>query len=113
MKNYQKICLMFLVLAFITATLSSHLFAWDKWKKDDPFTDEWNMIDLLVARPLGVAASVVGLGIFTISLPFTLTVDIFARTDNKTSSAVSDSAKILILNPLKFSFTREFPDENM
>lgn len=113
MKKYGKLLLIFLVLTFFTGTMSANLFAWDKWDKNDPFTDQWNMADLLVARPLGVAASIVGLGLFTVSLPFTITVDIFAAKDNMPATAVKESAKMFMLNPLKFSFTREFPDENM
>jgi hypothetical protein len=113
MKKYRKPFLMFLILTLIAGSMSTSLFAWDKWKEDDPTTDQWNAIDLLVVRPLAVAASIVGVGIFTVSLPFTLTVDIFARAGNKPATAVNDSAKMFLLNPLTFSFIREFPDENM
>lgn len=113
MKKHKKIFFWCLILTFITGTMNTSLFAWDKWEKDDPFTDQWNMMDLLVARPLGVAASIVGVGLFTVSLPFTLTVDIFSRAANKHTTAVNDSAKMFMLKPLKFTFVREFPDENM
>jgi hypothetical protein len=113
MKRYKKAFLIFLISAMITGTMNPNLFAGEKWEKNDPTTDEWNTIDLMIARPLGVAAAIGGLGIFSISLPFTITVDIFSRIKGEPSSAVKDAAKMLILNPLKFSFTREFPDENM
>lgn len=113
MKKYKKAFSMLLISAMIMGSIYPNALASDKWKKDDPFTDEWNTIDLIVARPLGVAAAVVGLGLFSVSLPFTLTVDIFSRKEDKPANAVKESAKMLMLNPLKFSFTREFPDENM
>jgi len=104
---------MLLISAIIMGSIYPNVLASDKWKKDDPITDEWNTIDLLVARPLGIVAAIAGLGIFSVSLPFTITVDIFSRRREQPSSAVKDSAKLFILNPLEFSFTREFPDENM
>jgi len=113
MKRYKKAFMIFLISLIMTGSIYPNTFASDKWKKDDPITDEWNTIDLMVARPLGVVAAIAGLGIFSVSLPFTVTVDIFSRIGDQPANAVKDSAKMFILNPLKFSFTREFPDENM
>ena len=113
MRRYKKAFLLFLISAMITGSIYPNALAWDKWKKDDPITDEWSTIDLMVARPLGVVAAIAGLGIFSVSLPFTITVDIFSRIGDKPANAVKGSAKMFMLNPLKFSFTREFPDENM
>ena len=97
----------------MTGSLLTNAFAWDNWKKNDPITDEWNAFDLILARPLGVVAAVIGLGVFSVSLPFTITVDIISKTSDAPTSAVKSAAKTLMLNPLQFSFTREFPDENM
>jgi len=113
MKKYQKAFSIFLVSAMIIGSIYTNVFAWDNWTKNDPITDEWNALDLAVARPLGVAGAILGLGIFTVSLPFTITVDIFSKGKDSQTSAVKDAATTLMLNPLKFSFTREFPDENM
>ena len=113
MKKYYKVFSIVLISIMITGSIYTNAFAWDNWKKNDPITDEWNAFDLVVARPLGVCAAVLGLGIFTVSLPFTLTVDAFSKKIDSPTSAVKDSANMLMLNPLKFSFTREFPDENM
>lgn len=52
--------------------------------------------DLLVVRPLGVAASVVGVGLFVVQLPLTL------FTWN-----ISDPADKLVGEPLSYTFTRE------
>jgi hypothetical protein len=113
MKRHHKAIAVILISAMITGTIYTSAFAWDNWKKDDPITDEWNAMDLIFARPLGVAAAILGLGIFSVSLPFTIAVDAFSKTSDAPTSAVKDAAKTLMLNPLKFSFAREFPDENM
>jgi len=113
MKKHYKIFSIVLISVMITGSLYTNSFAWDNWKKNDPLTDEYNALDLVVARPLGVVAAVLGLCVFTVSLPFTLSVDAFSKTSDSQTSAVKDAANTLMLNPLKFSFTREFPDENM
>ena len=59
-------------------------------------------MDLLFARPIGVAAGIVGTAIFFVSLPFTIP-----------SGGVSDAANMFIVKPFQFSFTREFPDDDI
>ena len=113
MRRQRKVFSIFLISTIITGSIYANALAWDNWKKDDPITDEWIAMDLLFARPLGVGAAIFGLGVFTVSLPFTITVDVFSKTKDPQVSTVKKAATTLILNPLKFSFTREFPDENM
>ncbi len=113
MRRFHKMILFSMALALVTGGAYSTGWAWDKWEEKDPITDQWNAADLLVARPLGVAAAILGTGLFTVSLPFTVTADIFSRFGGGPSSAVRESAKMFMLDPLKFSFAREFPDENM
>ncbi|MCX8116505.1 MAG: hypothetical protein N3G78_01070 [Desulfobacterota bacterium] len=102
-----------LLVTFLTFATSPALSAGDQWKSDDPSTHQWSMLDLLVARPMGVLGSLVGVGLFITSLPFTISVDVFSKIQHQPSSAIKDAATMFILEPLKFSFTREFPDENM
>lgn len=52
--------------------------------------------DLLLIRPLGVAASVLGIGLFVVQMPLTL------FTWN-----ISDPAEKLVCEPLAYTFTRE------
>jgi hypothetical protein len=66
-------------------------------------------MDLMVARPLGVIATFIGSGIFIPSLIFTIPMDVTGIR----RGAVKEAANILIINPGKFAFVREFPDENM
>ena len=70
--------------------------------QDDPITDEWNMIDLFVARPIGVAMGIVGTAFFIVSLPFTVP-----------TGSVDRAANMFITKPFNFSFKREFPDSNL
>jgi hypothetical protein len=77
-------------------------WAEEKWTKDDPLTDEWNIIDLVLARPLGVVAGIFGTGVFILSLPFTIP-----------TGSVDDAAQMFVVKPFNFSFVRKFPDENM
>ena len=64
--------------------------------------DELPLADLFVARPLGVAAGIVGTGLFIVSLPFTIS-----------TKSVDKAAKKLITDPFHFSFSRQFPDESL
>jgi len=115
MKGFKKIFLLLLTLSLVTGSLYSTGWAGDKFRKDDPVAQGWSAIDLLVARPFGVAAAIVGTGIFVASLPFILPVDIISRASGSSTptSAVNDAAKMFMLEPLKFSFVREFPDEDI
>jgi hypothetical protein len=70
--------------------------------EQDPTTDQWNMLDLFIARPMGVAAGIVGTAFFVAALPFTIP-----------TRSVDKSAKMLIKEPFKFSFKRSFPDPHI
>jgi hypothetical protein len=52
-------------------------------------------VDAVVGRPLGLVATVFGVGAFVISLPFTLT-----------SHSADSAAKALVNAPAKFTFKR-------
>jgi len=102
MKSFRKACFLFLILPLLTGVLYSPAIARDSWPKNDPITDEWNAADLLIARPLGIIAGVAGAGVFVLALPFTIP-----------TGSVDKSAKTFIVEPFKFSFVRENPDEDM
>lgn len=72
MKRFKKIFLSFLAFSLLIGCLSSTGWAGDKWVKDDPVGQGWGVMDLIFARPFGVAAGIVGTGIFIVSLPFTI-----------------------------------------
>lgn len=113
MKGFKKIFLLLLTLSLVTGSLYSTGWAGEKFRKDDPVAQGWSTVDLMIARPLGVAAAIGGTGVFIVSLPFTLTVDIISHIAGSPAGAMNSAAKMLMLEPLKFSFVREFPDEDM
>ena len=102
MKKFKKIIVLLLTFSLVMGCLYSTGWAEDMSGEDDPLEQGWNALDLMVARPLGVATGIVGSAIFIVSLPFTIP-----------SGGVRDAAKMLIVNPFQFSFTREFPDEDI
>jgi len=102
MKRYKKAFLMFLISAMIAGSIYPNAFALENWNPNDPITDEWKMIDILVARPMGIVAGILGTGIFILSLPYTIP-----------TGGVDEAANTFIKRPFKFSFTRKCPDEDM
>ena len=102
MKRLKKAFFMFMVISLVMLNLYTVGWTEDERTKNDPITDEWNMIDLLVARPIGVVAGIVGTGVFIISLPFTIP-----------TRSVDKAAQMFVVKPFKFSFVRKFPDDHM
>jgi hypothetical protein len=104
MKGLKKIFILLLIFSLVTVSLYPTVWAGDKnnWAKNDPIGQEWSTVDIILARPLGVLAGIVGTGIFIVSLPFTIP-----------TGAVGDAANMFIVQPFQFSFTREFPDEDI
>jgi hypothetical protein len=94
-------------------SLYSTGWAEEYFGKDDPLAQGWGAMDLLVARPLGVAALIGGSAVFVAALPFTGIVDIFSSAFGSPAHAVGDSFEMFMVSPFKFSFVREFPDENI
>jgi hypothetical protein len=72
------------------------------WNENDPVTDGWNMMDLLLARPIGLAAGIIGSAVFVATLPFTIP-----------TRSVDNAAQIFIVRPFSFSFSRPLPDPDM
>ena len=105
MKGFKKIFLLLLTLSLVTGSLYSAGWAGDtkdKWVREDPVGQGWSAMDIIFARPLGIVAGIVGTAIFIVSLPFTIP-----------TGGVADAADMFIVKPFQFSFTREFPDEDI
>ena len=98
MKGSRKSIFLFLLISFFIGFLSSS--GWAQEMKIS--SDEMNIVDLFIARPLGVVAAAGGTCLFIASLPFTLP-----------TRSVKDSFNLFVVEPWKFSFVRDFPDENM
>ena len=58
-------------------------------------TAEGMVVDLMVLRPLGLAATVLGVSVFFLTLPFTFA----GRADH-------DAARKLVVEPATYTFTR-------
>jgi hypothetical protein len=105
MKGLKKILLLLLTVSLIMGSLYSAGWAGDtkdKWVREDPVGQGWSAMDIIFARPLGIATGIVGTAIFIVSLPFTIP-----------SGGVGEAANMFIIKPFQFSFTRKFPDEDM
>ena len=113
MRRFKKIFLFLLTLSLVLGSLYSTGWAGDKFRKDDPVAHGWSAVDLMVARPLGVATAIGGTGVFIVSLPFTLTLDIISHIAGSPAGSMNSAAKMSMLEPFKFPFVREFPDEDM
>lgn len=100
--RFRKNVVVIMTVLSLLGGLVPHGFAQETWKANDPSTDEWMMLDIVVARPLGILAGLLGSGIFVLSLPFTIP-----------TNGVDQAAKIFVIRPFKFSFTRPCPDEDM
>ncbi len=99
LKAALAICL--IVLA-ITGSFSGAWAVDYSWTQDDPVTDEWNAFDVLAARPIGIAAGILGTAVFIATLPFTIP-----------TRSVDRAANMFIVRPFSFSFVRSFPDPDM
>jgi hypothetical protein len=97
MKKCKKVSHIFLITSLIIGIFFSY-----SWAQDETRRDELNVLDVILARPLGVVAGIIGTGVFIVSLPFTIP-----------TKSVEKAANIFIVEPFKFSFVREFPDEEL
>jgi hypothetical protein len=102
MKGFKNFFLLLVTLSLVVGGLCSSGWAGDYFTKDDPVAHGWSAVDLLVARPLGIAAGLVGTTIFVVALPFTIP-----------SGNIGNAADMFIVQPFQFSFTRKIPDEVM
>ena len=90
----KKFLVLFLVVIFISAVLPSSIFAQAALIQEEISTE--NMVaDALIVRPLGLCATVLGVGLFVISLPF-----------SALGGNVKEAGSKLIVAPAKFTFQR-------
>lgn len=97
MKGLKRSIFLLLLISFFIAVLSSNGWA-EEMKVSN---DELNILDLFVARPLGIVAAAGGTCLFVASLIFTLP-----------TGSVGDSFNLFVVEPWRFSFVRDFPDES-
>jgi len=94
------------IVLLLVLTLVGIVFSTEGWAQSSTPTrtsdDEIPLMDLLIARPIGIIAGIAGTGVFIVTLPFTIP-----------TKSVDKASKMLITDPMHFSFSRQFPDENM
>ena len=93
-KFLRKSLVLFMVFAFISVSLPAGIFAADPLMEEEITTE--NMVaDAMIVRPLGVCATILGVGFFVISLPF-----------SALGGNVKEAGRKLIVAPAKFTFQR-------
>jgi len=98
MKGLRRSIFLLVLISFLIGCLGSN-----GWTQETKISnDELNIADLFVARPLGVLAAAGGTVLFIASLPFTLP-----------TRSVGDCFNLFVVEPWKFSFVRDFPDESI
>jgi hypothetical protein len=88
----------FALLAFAAATafiLMPLAAAADGGKSPREASAEAMIADMIILRPLGLCATVIGLGVFIVSLPFT-----------SAAGNSEDAAKKLVTDPASYTFNR-------
>jgi len=100
----KRILLLLLTLSLVVTSLCSTGWAGgdNSMGRNDPVAQEYYILDVLFARPIGVIAGIAGSAIFVVSLPFTIP-----------TGGVRDAADIFIVKPFQFSFVRQFPDDDI
>ncbi len=98
MKAKKKSLFLFLIVSCLIGFQSSA--GWAQEMKVS--NDEMNIADLFIARPLGIVAAAAGTCLFVVSLPFTLP-----------TRSVEETFNMFVVEPWKFSFVRDFPDESI
>jgi hypothetical protein len=99
MKKLAKGTLLVLVISLTIGQLYASCWA---QAPTDPTEQGLAMMDLMVARPASAVAGVIGAALFFVTLPFTIP-----------TNSMEASAHMFVVEPMKFAFEREFPDENL
>jgi hypothetical protein len=102
MKELRKSIFLLLLISFLIGFFGSNGWAQMTSMEMQNSTDRTNLLDLLIARPLGIVAAAGGTCVFVITLPFTLP-----------TRSVGESFKLFVVQPWEFSFVRSFPDESI
>lgn len=85
------------LLASLVLVCSSALFSQQAVASSAEQEDKWPgmVADLVIARPIGFFATVIGSAVFVVSLPFTLV-----------GGNVPEAADALVIKPAKYTFVR-------
>ena len=69
LKSTKKIIIFFVVGTLILVPFGASAFAQDRWQDEDVSAEKMT-VDVLVARPLGLIATALGIAVFVISFLF-------------------------------------------
>lgn len=98
MRRLKRVFRFIMVVSLVIGSI--HSLGWAQ-SPEKVARDELNLLDLLIARPIGIIAGIAGTGIFFATLPFTVP-----------TQSVDKASKMLIVEPFNFSFDREIPDDH-
>jgi hypothetical protein len=90
----KKTFVIILVVAFVTTAFASSSFA-QATIQDEEISTENMVADAIIVRPLGIIATLLGVGLFVISLPF-----------SALGKNVKEAGEKLVMAPVKFTFLR-------
>ena len=93
-KLAKKSFVFFLAAVFVWMTLASNICAQAVLQEEEISTE--NMVaDAIIVRPLGIIATILGVGFFIVSLPF-----------SALGGNVKEAGQKLVVAPAKFTFKR-------
>ena len=94
------VAVMLILSMLITAPL---VYAEKAYTKDvaEEVSGEEMILDLIVLRPVGFAATIIGTAAFVVSLPFTLLL-----------KQTNEAAQKMVVKPGKYTFTRRLGYDN-
>jgi hypothetical protein len=90
----KKTLVILVVVVFVITAVASSSFA-QATIQDEEISTENMVADALIVRPLGIVATILGAGLFVISLPF-----------SALGKNVKEAGEKLVVAPAKFTFTR-------
>jgi len=100
----KKFLVIFMISVFLIAPVASTALADEYFEREDP-SGALMIFDVILVRPIGIVATVVGSVFYVISLPFSL----LGENSDEASQA-------LIKDPAAYTFSRplgEFPERGL
>ncbi len=95
---FKKTMIILVVVAMISTPFGTVAIAEDQTVKKDSSPEEM-IVDGLLLRPLGIAATGLGIACFIVTLPFSLI-----------TGQSNEAAKKMVGKPAKFTFQRQLGD---
>ena len=100
----KKFLVIFMISVFLIAPFASTALADDYFEREDP-SGALMIFDVILVRPIGIVATVVGSVFYVVSLPFSLLGE---NSDEAGQALVKDPAAYTFSRPLG-----EFPERDL